>query len=422
MKRFAWAALAVMAVVAGAVIWIGARTANAVTVSPVSAPIAQTLVFSGRVATPSKVELGATITGRVAEVRANKGDVARAGDPLLRLESDEIAAQLAQARAARQAAVARLDGQRELAVPTSEASLAQAEANLEAARREASRTRELFVKGFVSQARVDETQRALEVAQAQARAAHAAARAQRGGGTETAQMRLRLRETQAAESLATARLAQTRIVAPADGRVIDRLVEPGQIVQPGRGLLVFAIAGATQLVAQADEKFLAQLAPRQPVTVVADAFPGQPFAASVSAIAPGVDAQRGTIEVKALVAEPPSFLREDMTLTMQVLVGRKERALTVPASAVIGAGRDASLRVVEDGRVRERAVRTGLRTLQVVEIVEGLDARAAVLIDPLSIEPGVRARALTADGPALDKAANRAAAGGVDVGQALGAR
>jgi HlyD family secretion protein len=74
--------------------------------------------------------------------------------------------------------------------------------------------------------------------------------------------------------------------------------------------------------------------------VVADAFPQQPFEARVLRIAPGVDAQRGTVEVKFEVAGPPPFLREDMTLSMQVATARRERARTLPAAAVIGAGAD----------------------------------------------------------------------------------
>jgi biotin carboxyl carrier protein len=166
------------------------------------------------------------------------------------------------------------------------------------AQREAQRSRDLFDRGYVSRARIDETDRAVRVAAAQFDSARASAQANTGGGTETAQVRLRIDEARAAVALAQARLAQTRIVAPADGRIVVRLVDPGQIVQPGRALFTFAAAGATQLVGQADEKFLAYLAVGQPARVVVDAFAQQPFDARLAHIAPGIDAQRGTVEVK----------------------------------------------------------------------------------------------------------------------------
>lgn len=117
--------------------------------------------------------------------------------------------------------------------------------------------------------------------------------------------------------------------------MLVRQVEPGQIVQPGKALLSLALAGPTQLVAQVDERFLDQLRPGQDAAVVADAFPGQRFAARLLSLAPAVNAQRGAIEVKfELVGAVPDFLREDMTLSVEVQTGRRESALVLPQSAL----------------------------------------------------------------------------------------
>ena len=392
-------------------------------ISLAEAPLVQAVVFSGRVAAPTRVELGATVTGRVLEVPVREGDPVKAGAVLARLESAELEAQLVQAQAALRVAEARRDGQKELAIPTADAAMTQARANLDAARREARRSRDLFERGYVSQARIDETDRAVLVAQAQLDAARAGVQANAGGGSESAQARLRIEEARAALGLAQARLTQTRIVAPADGRLVTRQVDPGQIVQPGRALFVFAATGPTQLVGQADEKFLSQLAPGQPARVVADAFPQQPFDARLARLAPGVDAQRGTVEVKFDVPAPPPFLREDMTLSMQVVTGTRERALTLPATAVIGAGIDARVRTVVDGRVVERPIRTGLRTLERVEVTEGLAAGEAALADPLSTAPGARVRiARDGDPIAPRPAASSAASGGAGAAAAMGGR
>jgi HlyD family secretion protein len=413
-------------VIAAAGAYVATRPRAVALVAVTEAPLVQVLVFSGRVAAPVRVELGATVTGRVLEVRVREGDAVREGDLLAQLESAEVQAQRSQAQAALRLAEARLAGQRELAVPTTGAALEQARATLEAAQREAQRSRELFERGYISQARIDETDRAVRIAQAQIEAAQAGVRANAGGGSEAAQARLRTEEARAALELAQARLAQTRIVAPSDGRIVARGVDPGQIVQPGRALFTFAATGATQLVGQADEKFLAQLAVGQPARVVVDAFPGQPFDARVARIAPGIDAQRGTVEVKFEVPDPPPFLREDMTLSLQVAVGRRERARTLPATSLIGTGTPATVRRLADGRVTELSVRTGLRTLDRVEVLEGLATGDTVLADPLSIEPGARARAVregeTVAGAAPPAAGRAGTDGAAAMGAAAGAR
>lgn len=394
-KKLLWSALAVLVLVGGATA-LFMRPAPLVTVTVTEAPLAQSLVFSGRVASVLRVELGSTVTGRVVQVMVREGDRARAGDVLARLDSEEVSAQLAQAQTALQSARARLEGQRELAQPTSQAALAQAQANLDAALTEEKRSRDLLSKGFVSQAKLDDSIRAVQVARAQVDSARAGARVNSKSGNEALQAQLRVREAEAAVTLAQARLQQTRILAPAAGRVVTRSVEPGQIVQPGKVLFQFAADGAVQLIGLADEKFLNQLRRGQSARVVVDAFPAQAFDAQLQSIAPTVDAQRGTVEVKFLVTKPPEFLREDMTLSLQVQVGQKDRAKTLPSAAVIGAGNEGIVRIIRDGHVADTPVKLGLRTLQNVEILEGLKAGDVVIAAPLEAATGRRARATTA--------------------------
>ena len=162
------------------------------------------------------------------------------------------------------------------------------------------------------------------------------AQANADAGTEVVQAQAQVTLARAATAAARARLAQLALFAPTDARVLLRAVEPGQIVQPGKALLRLALAGPTQLVAQVDERFLDQLRPGQSAAVVADAFPDRRFAARVLSLAPAVDAQRGAIEVKFALADgtPPAFLREDMTLSVEVETGRRDAALVLPQSAL----------------------------------------------------------------------------------------
>ena len=164
MKPTGWGLVAIACLAIGVAGWVASRPAAVKVVALTESPLAQSLVFSGRVAALLRVELGATVTGRIAEVLVREGDRVQAGQLLARLDSDELSAQSDQAQASLQLARARVDGQHELALPTSQATLAQASANLAAARQEAQRTRDLFARGFIAQARVDETERAVQVA------------------------------------------------------------------------------------------------------------------------------------------------------------------------------------------------------------------------------------------------------------------
>lgn len=381
------AAVLAMLVLAGAA--VGTRVLQGPQVDAVvvrASPLARTLQFSARVATLSRVDVGSTITGRVAQVHVREGAQVRQGDVLVQLESDELRAALAQAVASERQAQARLAGLRSSGRAAAQAAVAQADATLRAASASMARAQQLVAQGFYSPAQLDEARRTLDVAQAQQRSAQAQLQANADAGTDVAQAQAQLVLAQAATVAAQARLAQTTLVAPSDARVLAREVEPGQIVQPGKALLRLALAGPTQLVAQVDERFLDQLAPDQKASVVADAFAGQRFAARVLSIAPAVDAQRGAIEVKfALDQPPPAYLREDMTLSVEVETARREQALVLPLSALRSAveshaaGDAATVLIAQDGRAQARSVRLGLRTLDAVEVLEGLAAGDTVL-------------------------------------------
>lgn len=381
-----------------------------------AAPLQRSLQFSARVARLSRVEVGATLVGRVQSVAVREGAQVAAGALLVQLETDEAQAALAQAQATLAQQQARAAGLRSTGRSGIAAQLAQAEAGLRAAQRDLQRSRALVAQGFVSQAQVDDSERALQVAQAQQRGAAAQRDAYQEGGSEIAQARAQVAQAGAAVDAARLRLEQTAVRAPADAQVLTRTVEPGQIVQPGMALLRLALAGPTQIVAQVDERFLDQLRTGQRAAVVADAFPAQPQAAKIISIAPAVDAQRGAVEVKlTLDGAAPDFLREDMTLSVEVVTGERAQALVLPLAALQAparaAGRadisaadpaasaaSAQVMVVEGGKARARSVTLGLRSLSAVEVLSGLEAGERVLTAPVA--DGQRLRAVVAVSPA----------------------
>lgn len=388
------------------------------------APLVRTLQFSARVATLSRVDVGSTVTGRVANVRVAEGAQVRQGDVLVQLESDELKAALSQSVAAERQAQSRLLGLRSSGRSAAQAARAQSDATLQAASASLARVQQLVAQGFYSAAQLDEARRAVDVARAQQLSAQAQVQANADAGTDVAQAQAQLALARAATVAAQARLAQATLVAPADARVLVREVEPGQIVQPGKALLSLALAGPTQLVAQVDERFLDQLQPGQKASVVADAFPDQRFASRVLSIAPSVDAQRGAIEVKfALEQQAPAYLREDMTLSVEVETARRERALVLPQAALRGPmeGDRATVLVLQEGRAQARPVRLGLRTLDAVEVLDGL-AEGDTVLRGGAVQAGDRVRARMmpwAAGSASSGSADQGKGQGGDAGSAL---
>jgi HlyD family secretion protein len=349
--------------------------------------LVRSLQFSARVETNTRVGVGSTVVGRVESVAVNEGDAVQAGQLLLHLEQAELQAAAQQAQAGVLLAQAQLRNLRSTSRISSQAQEAQAQASLRQAQADWARNQQLVTQGFLSQAALDERRKALEVAQAQLQAAQAQAAASADGGAE-----LKAAEAQVAQTQAALHAAQTRITAPRAGKVLRRAVEPGQIVQPGTVLLELALEGATLIVAQVDERFLNQLREGQSATVVADAFADQRLAARVMSIAPGVDAQRGSVEVKlALDAPPPAFLREDMTVSVLVETGAEPQAVVLPLDALQPQS-DGSIQVLvlKEGKATAQPVQVGLRTLEAAHIAQGVQVGDVVLLPPARAGQRVR--------------------------------
>ena len=380
-------------VVAATVVWaLRLRGVTVDTVPVATRALQQTVVVSGRVLAPAKIDIGATVTARVARVAVQEGDRVAAGQALVELERSELAAALAQAEAVEAAARTRIAQWREVGAPGAQQQLAQAEANLAIAEKDARRQEDLFRQGFIGAARLDEVRRTLAVAQAQATTARANAAANRDDGSERRLLDDQLAQARAAREAAAARLTQTRIVAPTAGVVLDRAVEPGDIVQPGKRLLGLLQDGEFKLTALIDEKNLALLKPGQPAIAAADAYPAQRFRATLDYLAPGVDLQRGTVEAKFRVPEPPALLRADMTVSIDIEVAARPNARVVPAAALRGpVGEAPWVLALRDGRAERVAVRAGARSAAEVEIEDGLAAGDVVILSP-GIAPGDRVR------------------------------
>jgi HlyD family secretion protein len=354
--------------------WLWGPKLEAVEVRPKD--LVQTLVVNGRVLAPRKVQIGAQLTGIVVRRSVDEGDRVREGQLLLELDSAETRASLSQAQA-------RLSQVKEVEQPSSRSALTQAESSLRLAQSIHDRNEQLWKDGILPENQLDESRKALEVA----KAARISAQAQSQSSASGSDLKL----AQANVALAEAKLAQTRVIAPANGVVLTRGVELGDQVQPGRLLFTLALDEPLKILIQPDERNLSQLETGQEALASADAFPDRRFPARISYVAPGVDATRGTVDVKLDLPQVPDFLRPDMTVSVEIRHGESKGALAIPLQA-LRSGSKPYVLVLRSGRAVHVPVKLGQRGEREAEVVEGLKSGDVVLLD-LSAKTDQRYRA-----------------------------
>lgn len=372
--RHRWSLLAAI-LAAGTVTWQGIRTLSGPTVVVDQAErgdIVQTVVASGHVETPFRVEIGSQIVATVEDVLVQEGQHVVQGQPLISLESRELKGAVVQAQGAVAQAEARTRQITELTLPTAREALSQARANLLNFERAFERTAELARNGYATTAALDEARKNLDVVRTQVRTAELQVYTASPGGSDFVVAETQLNQARANLDTMTSRFAYATIAAPRDGILIARNVERGSVVQAGRALLVLAPAGEAQLVLQIDERNIGMIAVGQHATASADAYPDRRFETVISYINPGIDISRGSVEVKLTVTDAPAYLRQDMTVSVDIEVARHTQAVVLPARSVHDTLSNDPWGVgVRDGRAYRQPVRIGLRGGSNVEILEG---------------------------------------------------
>ena len=355
--------------------------------------LVQTVVSSGRVMNAQRVEIGSQITGTVAQIPVAEGQTVMAGQTLIVLETAELQAAVQQARFAVSQSETRVRQIRQVALPSAQQSLRQAEASLLDMQQQFRRTKELNKTGYVGKAQLDDAQKNLDIAESQVRSARLQVEDNLPGGSATRLGEMALQQARAGLQVATANLEHGTIHAPVAGVLITRSVERGDVAQPGKVLMVLSPASETQLVVQIDEKNLGLLALGQKALASPDAYLDRKFPAELVYINPAVDPQRGSVEVKLRVTAPPDYLRQDMTVSVDIETARHPDALTLPAEVV----QDLSstkpwVMKIDAGRAHRLPVRIGARASR-VEILEGLSAGDRVIsLNGVSIAEGDRVR------------------------------
>lgn len=313
------------------------RPALTVTVGqPEALSLPLVLSANGNIAAWQEAVIGSESNGlRLLEVRAQVGDVVRAGQVLAVFSSESVQADVAQARAA---------------LLEAQAQAAEAQANAE-------RARSLKDSGALSAQQINQYLTAAQTAQARVDAAQAVLAAQ--------QLRAR----------------QTQVLAPSAGVISQRLATVGAVTAPGAELFRLIRDARLEWRAEVTAAELARLKVGMPVTVKPAA--GGPLKGRVRMLAPTVDPQTRSalvyVDLPAL-QQAPSAARPGMFAAGEFSLGQAS-ALTLPQRAlVVRDGFDFVFVLQPDQRVREVKVQTGRRVGERVEIVSGLAPDAAVVI------------------------------------------
>ncbi len=181
----------------------------------------------------------------------------------------------------------------------------------------------------------------------------------------------------AATAKAIAEANFMKLIAPADGLIIKRDGEIGQLIPAGEPVLWLSCCAPLRISAEVDEEDIAQVKAGQEVLIRTDAFPGKIFHAKVQGVTPKGDPVARSYRVRIEFTEDTP-LRIGMTAETNIIVGETKDALLIPSSAIS----QGKIWKVVDGRLVQKTITTGAKGPEQTEIKTGVTQDDLVVIKP----------------------------------------
>lgn len=329
--------------------------------------VANELEAPGSVISQSTAQVAARTMGTVLLVAVREGDNVKRGQVLGQLDEREVSAHRSAAQAVSRGASA--------GVVQATKAVAAAQAQADVMKKTYDRYFYLKEQKSVSPQEFDEVAAKQEAAQANLEQAKAAL-SQSEAGVAQAES-----EARAAESVAS----YARIVAPFDGRVIRRSVEPGSLVSPGMSLFVVEDTSRYQLEATLPAEALAAVKKNTLARVQLDGLPEKSLTGKVAEIEAGADQTSHTLKARVDLPKE-SGVQSGMFGRAYFAQGEKQ-TLVLEAEALVSRGQLRGTYVVDDtGLIHWRVVTLGKQLGNQVEVLSGLAAGDAVVLNPGSQE------------------------------------
>lgn len=275
-------------------------------------------IMAGKVKSNSEVNVSSKISAKVSKILVDLGAKVTKGQPLIYLDTKDIAAQVSQAEAGANAAQANLnkvlDGARPEQISQAKAALESAKTNYNAAKNNLQRTKQLYQQGGLSTQQLETVQTQYASADSAYKSALESLNILTRGETKDTINILQSQASQAKAGVdyAKVQLGNGIITSPIDGTVSKKNINVGELAAPGAQLLSIVGSNTVYIEAQVPTEYEDQIRAGQQVVVKVNELNGKKLNGKVTVVSPVVDATTKNITVKVEVSNEQQLLKPGM--------------------------------------------------------------------------------------------------------------
>jgi membrane fusion protein, multidrug efflux system len=307
--------------------------------------VAAYLTVVGNLIGEQTIDIAPRTGGRLLDVNVKLGDRVRRGQVLAKVEDREIVEQVRQAEASQE---------------VSKATIRQREADLNVARVNFDRSKNLFERQLLAKQALDDAESRYLAALAQVDLSKA----------QLTQNDARLQELRI-------NLQNTQVSSPVDGFVGKRTVDPGAMVNTNTAILSVVDISRLRLVANVVEKDLRLVSAGDVAVVEVDAYPGEKFNGKIARVSPVLDPATRTAAMEVEIPNSDYKLKPGMYARVNLTIEEHESALVIPKTAVIDYQSQRGVWVPnQDERAKFVPLKLGIENSEQIEVLGGLEEGA----------------------------------------------
>ncbi|TWU37763.1 Macrolide export protein MacA [Novipirellula aureliae] len=336
--------------------------------------IVEEVMGTGTLEARVKTTISPKISGRIAEVLVDQGQTVASGELLVRLDDEDLQQQVKMAEATvatAEASVKRFVAENQQAASVFDQSNADFE-----------RAKSLLKSRATSQAEFDVAREAFDVAKSGIAKAEAS--------LEEAKQQVQL----AKQSLKynQARLTDSRIVAPFDGLIVERLRDAGSIVVPGTPVLSLISLDELWISAWVDETEMSGLQPDQPARVVFRSDADADFTGQVARLGKQTDRETRQFTVDVRVLEMPENWAVGQRAEVYIETDRAEKAVVLPANFVRLQDGKPGVFTLQNEHARWQPIQLGMKGRGKVQVTSGLAVGDEVVTPAVAGKSSIQGR------------------------------
>jgi HlyD family secretion protein len=352
-------------------------------------PLTYSMRVTGDIMPLMQVDLFPKVSGYLERIDVHIGDVVRQGQVIAQIDrSDylhkvrEIEAKVAQAKAQ----LAEIEtGTRIEELRQAEEAVKQAQSRFENARLHRERIGALFRRQVISKKEMDGAEMEYTVAEAQLASSQQQLKLLQFGARQEVKeaSQAKLKEMEAILEQERNRLKDTQIVAPFRGEISRKYVDAGAFVSPSSPstpLVSLVHTETLKIVANVLEKDIPLLKRGMKAKIRVESYPEKVFEGSVEKINSALELSTRTLQAEIYVLNTNRFLKPGMFANVEVVLLEKPQTMVIPREAVIEAGSEMSVFLVEGKQAVRRPITIGYEQDYMVEVLKGLNQGDQVVI------------------------------------------